>query len=94
MTESTTDSWSVYIIETRTGKLYTGITNNLERRFQMHHQGKGAKYFRVDPPLFLVWNECKHTRSSASKREIEIKKWSRAKKLKLIEQSATKIFLR
>ncbi len=94
MTETTADTWVVYIIETRTGKLYTGITNNLENRFQMHCRGKGAKYFRVDPPLFLVWSESQHTRSSASKRESEIKKWSRTNKLKLTQQNPTKVFMR
>ncbi|MCE2029945.1 GIY-YIG nuclease family protein [Sessilibacter corallicola] len=94
MAINTEETWCVYIIETQSGKLYTGITNNLEKRFQAHYRGKGAKYFRSDPPRFIVWSESGHTRSSASKREYEIKKWPRRKKLVLTLDKPTKIFLR
>ena len=94
MNKTSNNDWFVYIIETRQGKLYTGITNNLENRYKMHYRGKGAKYFRVDPPRFLVWSEADHSRSSASKRESEIKKWTRSQKLSLIQQNQTKIFFR
>lgn len=80
------------MIETRSGKLYTGISNNLARRCKQHSNGTGAKYFRMDRPLFLVWSEFNHDRSSASKREIALKKLNRAQKLKLIH-AQTKILL-
>lgn len=86
---STTPSnnWLVYIIKTTHGLLYTGITNDIERRCQQHLRGKGAKFFRRDPPMALVWLEPNHNRVSASQREYEIKKMRRAQKLSLIEQS-------
>jgi len=81
--------WWVYIIESRSGKLYTGITTDVERRYQEHQQvatggQKGAKFFRIDPPQQLVYSEACSNRSNASKREAEIKKYKRADKLALI----------
>jgi putative endonuclease len=67
--------------------LYTGIATELERRIEEHNgSDKGAKYTRVRRPVRLVYSEEYPDRSSASKREYEIKKkMSRAEKLKLIE---------
>lgn len=77
--------WFVYIILTTTNKLYTGITTNLERRFYEHKSGiLGAKYTRANPPKEFVHIEFFDDRSNASKREYEIKKMSKAKKLELI----------
>ena len=78
-------NWLVYMIETQGGRLYTGITNDLERRTAQHASGRGAKYFRTDPPRQLVWTEANHNRSSASKREAEIKSLNRAQKLSLVK---------
>ncbi|BFM07564.1 GIY-YIG nuclease family protein [Halioxenophilus aromaticivorans] len=77
----------VYIIETTKGKLYTGITNNLPRRTQQHHVGRGAKYFRIDPPKHLLWHEPNHTKVTAARREIEIKKLTRQQKLFIIQSA-------
>jgi len=68
--------------------LYTGIATELERRIEEHNgSDKGAKYTRVRRPVRLVYSEKFPDRSSASKREYEIKKkMSRAEKLKLIAQ--------
>ena len=79
--------WLVYIIKTRQGKLYTGITNDLDRRTTQHKSGQGAKYFRIDPPVEVIWCETDHNRSSASQREAAIKKLSRPAKLALIKES-------
>lgn len=76
--------WVVYIIQTQSGKLYTGITNNLERRFQAHCTKKGARFFRLSSPEKIVYQEFHPNRSSASKGESMIKKMSREKKLALI----------
>lgn len=77
--------WVVYIIQTESGKLYTGITNNLERRFKSHLQKKsGAKFFHFSKPVQIVFREPHQNRSEATKREIEIKKMSRTQKLALI----------
>ena len=72
--------WLVYMIHCSDDSLYTGITNDLEKRFQQHLEGKGAKYFRGRQPLKVVHVEQGYDRSSASKREAEIKKLTPAQK--------------
>ena len=79
--------WLVYIIEATDESLYTGITNDMPRRWQQHSSGKGAKFFRGRKPASLKFIEHSHTRSSASQREAAIKKLSRQAKLKLIKDS-------
>lgn len=64
--------------------LYTGITNNLKKRWQAHVSGKGAKFFRGRKPEKIVYVERGHDRSSASQREAEIKQLTKANKLALI----------
>lgn len=75
----------IYIISCKDKSLYTGWTNNLERRFKAHQEGKGAKYTRGRGPLELVYFEEFEEKVKAMKREYEIKKMSREKKLKMIE---------
>jgi putative endonuclease len=66
--------------------LYTGITTDLKRRVDEHNNSsKGAKYTRIRRPIELVYSESFEDKSSASKREYEIKKLSRIKKLGLIK---------
>ena len=67
------------------GTLYTGMTDNVEKRLAAHAAGKGAKYTRGREPLTLVHSEELPDKSSALKREGAIKKLSRAEKLKLLE---------
>ncbi len=67
-------NWQVYMILCVDDSLYTGITTNVDRRFAQHVAGRGARYFRGHTPLRLVYLEEGHDRSSASKREAEIKK--------------------
>ncbi|MEX1031758.1 MAG: GIY-YIG nuclease family protein [Cellvibrionaceae bacterium] len=77
--------WSVYIIRTEGGRLYTGITTDVLRRFRDHCEGKtGAKFFRTDKPATLALVENGLTRSSASQREAAIKKLSPGEKRQLI----------
>lgn len=84
------DHWWVYLIETVKGRIYTGISTNVERRFREHTRmsvegkGPGAKYFRQDRPLKIAWREPYTNRSEASKREYQIKALPRARKLALI----------
>ena len=80
--------WFVYIIEGSDDKLYTGITTDLLRRWRQHSGEirNGAKYFRGRKPRELVYWEIWETRSEASKREAQIKKFDRAKKLELISE--------
>ena len=81
----TSDSWSLYIIEASDASLYTGITTDVERRFKEHRLGaRGAKYFSGRTPVRVVYREDGHSRSSAARREAEIKKLSRQAKHELI----------
>jgi putative endonuclease len=80
-------NWQVYIIEASDSKLYTGITTDIEQRWQSHASGKGAKFFRGRTPEKICYLEKNHDKSSASKREAEIKQLSRNEKLLLILSS-------
>src|SRR3989339_882986 len=71
----------VYILECSNKALYTGITTDLERRLKEHQTGKGCHYTKYNPGIKIRYFEEHPNRSSATKREAEIKKWSRAKKL-------------
>jgi len=84
--EKPSDNWFVYIIEADDGSYYTGISTDVERRFE-EHRGKvcGARFFNGRAPLRIVFQEAGHNRSSASKREFAIKKLSRQQKQQLID---------
>lgn len=74
----------IYIIECEDGTLYTGWTNNLEKRFAAHCAGKGAKYTKSHKPKAIVYTESFDTPQLAMAREYQIKHMSRKKKLDLI----------
>ncbi|MBN2155451.1 MAG: GIY-YIG nuclease family protein [Candidatus Lokiarchaeota archaeon] len=82
-------SFYVYIIECidkkRRKSYYTGYTNNLKKRFQLHTQGKGAKYTK-GKDLTLIYSEIYPSRSEAVLRELEIKKLTKKQKKELIQQ--------
>jgi len=86
-------NWMVYIILCSDDTLYTGITTDLQRRFDQHTTGTGAKYFRGRQPVQIVYQESGHTRSSASSREREIKALTRAEKSILIFSERNEITL-
>ena len=75
--------WYVYILECNDQSLYTGITNDLEKRIIVHNLGKGAKYTKARLPVKLVYKESCKTKSDSLKREFEIKKLKRIEKLNL-----------
>ena len=77
-------SWYVYILKCSDMTYYTGITTDIKRRIDEHEAGNGAKYTRGRGPLQLMHTEEYLDRSSASKREIEIKSLSKAGKITLI----------
>ena len=77
-------NWVVYILQCADGTLYTGITNDLERRVAEHGAGQGAKYTKGRGPLQLVYQEICQSRGIASKREFEIKSLDRKAKLLLV----------
>ncbi len=75
----------VYMLRCGDGTLYTGSTDDVERRLETHRQGKGAKYTRGRGPLELVYREECLDRSAALRREAAIKRLSREEKLSLIQ---------
>jgi putative endonuclease len=79
-------NWQVYILLCSDNSLYTGITTDIERRFRQHADGHGAKYFRGRQPLQVVYREGDHSRSSASRREAQIKALTRTEKDRLLAQ--------
>ncbi len=78
--------WSVYIILCSDQSLYAGISTDVGRRFEEHASLKGAKDFRSCQPLEVVFREDVHSRSSASRREAEIKKMKRSEKLLMVSE--------
>ena len=80
--------WEVYIVRCRTGELYTGCTVNLKRRVAQHNRGWGSKFTRARRPVVLVYHELCGSRSSALKREIQIKRMSRGGKLRLAQTAS------
>ncbi len=83
-------TWYLYILECRDGTLYTGITDDVQRRLGQHNEGKGAKYTRGRGPVKLVHQEVCGSHSAALHREIDIKKLTRTQKLKYISEMFTK----
>ena len=76
----------MYILRCGDGTLYTGIATDVERRVAVHNSGKGAKYTRSRLPVEAVYREKLPDKGAALRRELEIKKLTRAEKLKLVEE--------
>ena len=76
----------VYILRCNDDSLYTGWTNNLEKRIKAHSDGKGAKYTRARVPVELVYFEVFEDKIEAMKREYAIKQLKRREKLMLIKK--------
>jgi len=79
------NNWNVYIILCSDNSFYTGISTDIQRRFQDHFKQRGAKYFRGRKPEKIVYYESGHNRSTASQKEAQIKALSREKKCLLIQ---------
>ena len=77
-------SWFVYILCCGDGTLYTGVTDDVQRRLAAHRAGKGAKYTRGRGPLELVYTQEQADKSAALRREVQIKKLTRPQKERLI----------
>lgn len=82
--------WCVYILRCGDGTLYTGITDDFEKRLATHCSGKGAKYTRGRLPLEPVYRQACGSKPEALKREYAIKQLSREKKLALIRERERK----
>lgn len=81
--------WQVYILKCVDGSLYTGVTDNLQRRFEEHISGKGGRHTKLCRPTEIIFSEKHETHDSAEQREQQIKRWSKAKKLALIKGNKT-----
>lgn len=78
----------VYVLECSDKSLYTGITTDLARRLAQHQKGEGGHYTRAKRGVRFVYTEAHPDRSAASKREAQIKRWRRARKLGLVQSGA------
>ncbi len=77
--------WYVYIASSKAGKLYVGISTDVNRRIIEHNSGQGSRFAKQNGELKLVYvSEPMPNQSEARKREIQLKGWTRTKKLKLI----------
>jgi putative endonuclease len=79
--------WYVYILLCSDNTLYTGATNDVDKRFITHKNGKGGQYTRTHKPVKIVYRQEFATRSEALKCEYEIKQWPRLKKIAKLKLS-------
>jgi putative endonuclease len=82
--ESREEVWSVYILECSDGSFYVGVSTDVEQRFIMHATSRGAQFTKTFSPVRVCWRENHKSLRSARQREIQLKGWSRKKKLALI----------
>ena len=83
-------SWSFYIVETKFGHWYTGITNNVTARVAAHNAGKGAKNLKGKAPIKLIYSQEVGDRSIASKLEWHIKKLSKQQKIQFVDSKGAR----
>jgi putative endonuclease len=83
--------WYVYILQCRNKALYTGVTNDIERRFKDHQAGNGGHYTSYNRPKRILYKEKFKNLSEAKTREQQIKRWSKTKKLALIKGNRTEL---
>ncbi len=82
--------WFVYLLECRNGSWYAGITNDVERRFQAHLRGTGARYTRANPPLRVLASPAYPDRASASRAEWQLKQLPKSHKLAWLLDDSTR----
>jgi putative endonuclease len=74
----------LYVLKCRDGSLYTGYTNDLEKRIEMHQKGKASKYTRSRLPVRLIYSHSYSSKSEAMRAEAAFKKLPRKEKMALI----------
>ncbi|MDP3721957.1 MAG: GIY-YIG nuclease family protein [Candidatus Omnitrophota bacterium] len=79
--------WYLYVARCSDSSLYTGITTNLKNRIKRHNAGRGSVYVRSKGSASIIYTETWPDESTARRREIEVKGWSREKKLALIRSA-------
>ena len=84
-------TWHLYILRCRDGSLYTGYTNDLDARIAAHNAGRGAKYTASRRPVHLVYSEPVESKAEAMRRELQIKRWTKAKKEALVAGNRQKL---
>src|SRR3972149_1693240 len=82
--QATDSPWLVYMVECRDGSLYTGITNDIERRLSQHNDGTGARYTRSRRPVELRYQQVCENRSAALVRECAVRLMSPKEKWALV----------
>ena len=82
-------SWWVYMLRCKDNSLYTGYTDDVDRRLAVHNAGRGAKYTRSRLPVELAWREEQPDKSAALRREAAVKRLTRKEKLALVEAAET-----
>ena len=87
MKKKVAEPWYVYILRCADGTLYTGITNDFQRRCQQHNEGKASRYTRCRRPVQLIYHETVASRSEALRREAAIKGLSRQQKECLLRRA-------
>ncbi len=77
--------WIVYLIKCSDDSIYTGITNNLEKRLEKHNKGTACKYTKGRGPVTLLKHFPCASKSEALQLEYKIKQLSKSEKLKLLD---------
>lgn len=77
---------TMYVLKCQDGTLYTGYTNNLQKRIDTHNAGKGAKYTRARLPVVCIYFERFETKQEAMSAEYHFKKYSRQQKIRYIKE--------
>ena len=80
-----------YILRLESGRLYPGVTKDLQRRYAEHIAGTGCRTTKLDPPAALVYSEQFPTFAAARRREAQVKRWTRAKKEALVAGDKAKL---
>jgi putative endonuclease len=86
MRKSTRRAAFVYLLRCADGTIYTGWTFDVGRRVQAHQQGRGGRYTRARRPVELIYHERLPSRRAAMRREVQVKRMSRKRKLALAER--------
>ena len=79
------EDWFVYLILCDDQSFYTGIAKDIDKRFEVHKKGRGAAYTKMHKPQKIIYREKMESQTDAIKREIQIKSWNRARKIKSLK---------
>jgi putative endonuclease len=85
------NKYYIYVLQCSDTTLYTGYTNNVEKRVQVHNSGKGAKYTKARLPVTCIYHEIFDTKSEALKAEYAFKKLTRKQKFDYIRSHSNEI---